>query len=130
VITFCKRNHLDWSFGRANKQIADGLRYISTQTCQREERCVGDPALLIASTPLLEAFNPEKYGRRFEQVNLMDIDPDKLTPEQLDKIANHLLKQALGENAPIAEISWRLVAGEDLTFEQAKAIEAPKEAGK
>jgi hypothetical protein len=41
-----------------------------------------------------------------------------------------LLKQALGENAPIAEISWRLVAGEDLTFEQAKAIEAPKEAGK
>jgi hypothetical protein len=95
-----------------------------------EKSGVLDSALLIASTPLLEAFNPEKHGRRFEQVNLMDIDPDKLTPEQLDKIANHLLKQALGENAPIAEISWRLVAGEDLTFEQAKAIEAPKEAGK
>ena len=29
---------------------------------------------------LLEAFNPEKYGRRVEQVNLMNIDPDKLTP--------------------------------------------------
>jgi hypothetical protein len=36
-ITFCKRNDLNWSFGRAKKQIADGLRYISTQTCQREE---------------------------------------------------------------------------------------------
>jgi hypothetical protein len=29
---------------------------------------------------LLEAFYPEKYGRRVEQTNLMDIDPDKLSP--------------------------------------------------
>jgi hypothetical protein len=38
AITFCKRNHLSWSFGRAKKQIADGLRYISIQTCQRGVR--------------------------------------------------------------------------------------------
>jgi len=69
---------------------------------------------------LLEAFNPEKYGRRVEQINLMDIDPDKLTPAMLDVIADHLLKKALGENAPIAEINRRLAAGEDLTFEEAK----------
>ena len=79
---------------------------------------------------LLEAFNPEKYGRHVEQINLMEIDPDKLTPAMLDKIADHLLKKALGENAPIAEIDRRLAAGQDVTFEEAKAIEAPKEQGK
>jgi hypothetical protein len=48
---------------------------------------------------LLEAYNPEKYGRRRgEQTNLTDIDPDKLTPELLNKIADHLLKKALGDN--------------------------------
>jgi hypothetical protein len=41
VITFCKKNHLCWSFGRAKKQIADGLRYISTQTRQRGGRVWG-----------------------------------------------------------------------------------------
>ena len=55
MITFCKKNHLCWSFGRAKKQIADGLRYISIQTCQREGGCVDDSALLIppiTPTPL------------------------------------------------------------------------------
>jgi hypothetical protein len=44
---------------------------------------------------LLEAYNPEKYGRRVEQINLMDIAPDKLSPEMLDKIADHLIQKAL-----------------------------------
>ena len=51
-----------------------------------------------------------------------------MSPELLDKIANHLLKQALGDNpAVIAEVDRRLAAGENPTFEEAKAIEAPKE---
>jgi hypothetical protein len=81
---------------------------------------------------LLEAFYPEKYGRHVEQINLMDIDPDKLTLAMLDKIANHLLQKALGATpAVIAEIDRRLAAGEKSpTFEEAKAIEAPKEPGK
>jgi len=80
---------------------------------------------------LLEAFYPEKYGRHVEQINLMDIDPDKLTLAMLDKIANHLLQKALGATpAVIAEIDRRLAAGENPTFEEAKAIEAPKEPGK
>jgi hypothetical protein len=80
---------------------------------------------------LLEAYNPEKYGRRLEQINLMEIDPDKLSPEMLDKIADHLLKKALGDNpAVIAEVDRRLQAGVDVTFEEAKAIEAPGEPGK
>jgi hypothetical protein len=58
---------------------------------------------------LLESFNPEKYGRRVEQINLMDIDPDKLTPAQLDKLADYLIQKALKEkelNSPemVAEV--------------------------
>jgi hypothetical protein len=62
---------------------------------------------------------------------LWDLDPDKLTPEMMDKLADHMLKQALGDNpAVIAEVNRRLAAGEDLTFEEAKAIEMPKKPGR
>src|ERR1017187_6014622 len=67
---------------------------------------------------LLEAFYPAKYGRRVEQINLMDIDPDKLTPAMLDKITEHLLKKALGDNLEVvAEARRRLEAGESVTVE-------------
>jgi hypothetical protein len=58
-----------------------------------------------------------------------DPDPDKMSPELLDKIANRTLEQALGENAPIAEVHRMVAAGENPTFEeiQQKAIERPKE---
>jgi len=76
---------------------------------------------------LLEAYNPEKYGRRVEQINLMDIDPDKLTPAQLDKIAEHLIQKALAgkPEAMVAEARRRLEAGETVTVE---AIETTSEA--
>jgi hypothetical protein len=41
VITFCKKNQLCWSFGRAKKQIADAERYIAN-TCQRSCGVAGD----------------------------------------------------------------------------------------
>jgi hypothetical protein len=81
--------------------------------------------LLLA---VLKANNPDKFRDRLEQTNVLEMDPDKMSPELLDKIANHLLKQALGDNpAVIAEVDRRLAAGENPTFEEAKAIEAPKE---
>jgi hypothetical protein len=39
VITFCRKRGLRWGLGRAKRQIADGLAYISTKTCQRSVRC-------------------------------------------------------------------------------------------
>jgi hypothetical protein len=45
---------------------------------------------------LLKACNPERFRERTEQTNLLDIDPDKLSPEMLDKIAEHLIQKALG----------------------------------
>ena len=81
--------------------------------------------LLLA---VLKANNPDKFRDRLEQTNVLEMDPDKKSQELLDKIANHLLKQALGDNpAVIAEVDRRLAAGENPTFEEAKAIEAPKE---
>ncbi len=60
---------------------------------------------------------------------LWDLDPDKLTPAQLDVIADHLLKQVLGDNPKaLAEVDRRLLAGETPTMEEVqKAIEAPEE---
>jgi hypothetical protein len=36
-----------------------------------------------------------RHKQRLEQINLMEIDPDKLSPEMLDKIAEHLFQKAL-----------------------------------
>jgi lipoate-protein ligase A len=71
---------------------------------------------------IAEARMPEKYKPRVEQTNLLDIDPNKLTPEVLDKLADHLIAKALkekGMNTPekVAEISKRLEAGETITEE-------------
>ena len=46
---------------------------------------------------IAEARMPEKYKPRAEQTNLLDLDPDKLTPEVLDKLADHLIAKALKE---------------------------------
>ena len=51
---------------------------------------------------ITEARMPELYKRRSEQTNLLDMDPDKLTPEQLDSIADHLIKKALDDNPEAA----------------------------
>jgi hypothetical protein len=49
---------------------------------------------------------------------LWEIDPDKLTPAQLDKIADHLIAKALGDNpAAIAEMDHPLLAGDSVTFD-------------
>ena len=51
---------------------------------------------------------------------LSDLDPDKLSPEMLDKIAEHLIQKALGPNATseaIAETKRRLEAGETVTVD-------------
>jgi flagella basal body P-ring formation protein FlgA len=52
----------------------------------------------------------------------MDIDPDKLTPEMLDELADHLIAKALKEkglNSPemVAKVAKRLEAGETVTEE-------------
>ena len=79
---------------------------------------------------LLKAYDPERFRERLEQTNLLDIHPDKLTPAQLDKIAEHLLKQALGDNPPVvAEAKRRIEAGESVTVEAMYEFAAQESAG-
>ena len=82
---------------------------------------------------MLKANNPDKFRDRIENTNLMDIDPDKLAPEVLDKLADHLIQKALKEkglNSPemVAEVGRRLEAGETVTVE-ALAQEQTEEPG-
>jgi hypothetical protein len=46
-----------------------------------------------------------------------DLDPDKMSPELLDKIANRMIEQALGSQAAVEEVNRRLAAGETVTLE-------------
>ena len=63
---------------------------------------------------LLKGLKPETFRDRIEQVNIQDIDPDKLTPEMLDKIAEHLIAKAVGnDRQAIAETRRQLEAGID-----------------
>ena len=50
----------------------------------------------------------------------MDIHPDKLSPEMLDKIADHLIQKALAGQPKevVDEARRRIEAGEKVTIEQ------------
>lgn len=39
---------------------------------------------------------------------LSDLDPNRIPPELLDKIANRMIEQALGSQAAVAEVDRRL----------------------
>jgi hypothetical protein len=70
---------------------------------------------------IAEARMPELYKQRVEMINIEEIDADKLTPAQLDKIAEHLIRKAVGDDeARIAEAKRRLAAGEDVTVVDAE----------
>ena len=73
--------------------------------------------LLLA---MLKANNPDKFRDRIEQVNIQDIDIDKLSPEVLDKLAEHLINKALaGKPEPmVAEARRRIEVGETVTIEE------------
>jgi hypothetical protein len=77
--------------------------------------------LLLA---VLRANNPDKFRDRIEQVNIQDIEIDKLSPEVLDKIADHLIQKALKDRpaAVVEEATRRLEAGETVTIE---SLETP-----
>jgi len=46
---------------------------------------------------LLAKTNPEGFRRRVENTNLLKIDPDTLTPEQREMIANEYLRHVFGD---------------------------------
>jgi hypothetical protein len=69
---------------------------------------------------IAEARMPERYKQRVEQVNIQDIDSEKLSPEILDKLAEHMIQKALAGRPPemIEEARKRIEAGEEVTIEE------------
>ena len=54
---------------------------------------------------------------------LWDLDPNKMTPDQLDVIANHLLRQALPDLPELVpEVRRRMEAGEMVKVEEVDAV--------
>jgi hypothetical protein len=54
---------------------------------------------------------------------LWETDPDKMTPDQLDVIADHLLSRAFGGNQrAVAEAQRLIEAGENPTFEDCMRV--------
>jgi hypothetical protein len=47
---------------------------------------------------LLEANNPERFGRRHESAEVWETDPEKLTEKQLDVLLRHFMKQFVGDD--------------------------------
>jgi hypothetical protein len=68
---------------------------------------------------------PEKYKQRVEQTNLMDLDVEKLSPEILDELAEHLIQKALAGKPPemIEEARKRIEAGKTVTIESLEEFE-------
>lgn len=67
---------------------------------------------------IAEARMPEKYKRRVESTNIMGINPDAWTPDQLAKVAEAMIVQAMEAEGVtptperVAEVRKRLEAGE------------------
>jgi predicted PilT family ATPase len=53
---------------------------------------------VTAAIFLSKGLKPETFRDRIGPLNIQDIDPDKLSPEMLDKIADHLIAKALAQN--------------------------------
>jgi hypothetical protein len=59
---------------------------------------------VTAAIFLLKGLKPRTFRDRIEQINIQDLDPDKIPPELLDKIADRMIEQALGSPAAVAEV--------------------------
>jgi hypothetical protein len=87
---------------------------------------------VTASIFLLKGLKPETFRDRIEQVNIQDIDPEKLSPEILDKLAEHMIQKALAGRPPemIEEARKRIGAGEEVTIEELEQHQAEREGSK
>jgi hypothetical protein len=61
----------------------------------------------------------QKFRDRMEQTNLFDLDPSQWTPEQLDAIAQHLIREERGNLSPaeMESVKAELLAAADETAE-------------
>jgi alkanesulfonate monooxygenase SsuD/methylene tetrahydromethanopterin reductase-like flavin-dependent oxidoreductase (luciferase family) len=115
-----RRSHYNWlkddpwyvqAFRQAVIEAGDSLQDKLTEMAYEGN--------VTAAIFLLKGLKPETFRDRIEQVNIEDIDPDKWTPEQLDKVAEALIQKALAgqPEAVVEEARRRIEAGETVTIE-------------
>src|SRR5450631_3045241 len=90
-----RRSHYNWlkddpwyvqAFRQAVIEAGDSLQDKLTEMAYEGN--------VTAAIFLLKGLKPETFRDRIERVNIEDIDPDKWTPEQLDKVAEALIQKA------------------------------------
>jgi hypothetical protein len=119
-----RRTHYNWlkddpwyvqAFRQAMIEAGDSLQDKLTE--------IAFEGNVTAAIFLLKGLKPETFRDRIEQVNIQDIDPDKLSSEMLGKIADHLIEKALKgkglrcDAQAVAEVGRRIEAGETVTVE-------------
>jgi hypothetical protein len=115
-----RRSHYNWlkddpwyvqAFRQAVIEAGDSLQDKLTEMAYEGN--------VTAAIFLLKGLKPETFRDRIEKVNIEDIDPDKWTPEQLDKVAEALIQKALAgqPEAVVEEARRRIEAGETVTIE-------------
>jgi|HubBroStandDraft_6_1064221.scaffolds.fasta_scaffold485125_2 hypothetical protein len=109
-----RRTHYNWL--KDDPSYAQGFRQAVVEAGDSLQDKLTEIAFegnVTAAIFLLKGLKPETFRDRLEQTNLLEIDPDKLTPRQLDVIADHLIAKAVGNDDPhvIAEARRQLEAG-------------------
>jgi hypothetical protein len=74
---------------------------------------------------LLEANDPDRFKRRVENTNLLDMDFTKLSPDQLQVIADQFIKTALGTSDPALVEAKRLELEAKVKAVEGTAVEVP-----
>jgi hypothetical protein len=104
VITFCRKHGLPWSFGRAKKQIADGLAYISSRTCQKARGFFVD-----FDSHVFEKTPPTPLTCIGSQINQ---EQNRLAEAPLtDRLVNDLRKGIHPKSPDSLQVSYRLEDG-------------------
>ena len=73
---------------------------------------------------LLEANNPDRFGRRSKNTEVWQLDPEKLTEKQIDVLAARFMKQFVGDDpTTLAEARKELEAGAVVIEAESTAVE-------
>jgi hypothetical protein len=72
---------------------------------------------------LLEARFPEEFRRRTENVNLLEIDPEKLSVSQIDLLVDAILANHVGNDMAAAAEARKLIEAGGVVETTAEVVE-------
>ena len=107
-----RRTHYNWL--REDPAYREAFRQATIEAGDALEDKMAELAHdgnVTAAIFLLKGLRPEKYRERYEHTNLLELDPDKLTAQQLENLLDAWLLQAYrGDKAAVAEAKRALLS--------------------